>query len=66
MHQPGKSSTVEKGLQYLRELAVLRMVYSDLDDDQAPKDPDEICSTWWKFIQSATVVCQHAASDAVE
>ncbi|XP_032040423.1 very low-density lipoprotein receptor-like [Aythya fuligula] len=37
---------MEKGLQYLRESAVLETVYGDLNDDQVPKDPDEICSTW--------------------
>ena len=33
--------TMEKGIQYLRELAMLEVIYGDLDDQQSSKDPDE-------------------------
>lgn len=47
---------MEKGLQQLRELAVLEMVCSDLDNAQTPKDPDEVQCTpsmWCKFVWGA-------------
>ena len=37
----GKWTTMEKSIQYQRELAVLEVVYGDLDDQQSSKDPDE-------------------------
>ncbi|KAM6033078.1 uncharacterized protein LJ206_001912 [Theristicus caerulescens] len=40
---PGKWTTMERGIQYLRELAVLEVIYNDLDNDQLSKDPDECC-----------------------
>ncbi|KAK4829274.1 hypothetical protein QYF61_002666 [Mycteria americana] len=33
---------MEKGIQYLRELAVLEVIYGDLDNKQLFKDPDEV------------------------
>ena len=56
VYQIGKWTTMHKGLQHLRELAVLEMVYSDLDNAQTPKDPEDIqCTTsiWRKFVRSA-------------
>ncbi|GAB0209180.1 hypothetical protein GRJ2_003383700 [Grus japonensis] len=53
---PGKWSTMERGIQYLRELAVREMVYYDPDNMQLPTDPDEVQCTrpmWRKFVQSA-------------
>ncbi|GAB0208777.1 hypothetical protein GRJ2_003343400 [Grus japonensis] len=53
---PGKWTTMERGIQYLRELAVREMVYYDPDNVQLPTDPDEVqCTrpTWRKFVQSA-------------
>ena len=47
---------MEKGIQYLRELAVQELVYYEPDDDQLPTDPDEIqctASMWRKFVRSA-------------
>ncbi|KAK4825473.1 hypothetical protein QYF61_027628 [Mycteria americana] len=41
-----KWTTIEGGIQYMRELAVVEVTYNNLDDDQAPKDPDEIRCTW--------------------
>ncbi|GAB0189163.1 hypothetical protein GRJ2_001381600 [Grus japonensis] len=42
---PGKWTTMETGIQYLRELAVREMVYYDLDNAQLPTDPDEVQCT---------------------
>ncbi|GAB0206837.1 hypothetical protein GRJ2_003149300 [Grus japonensis] len=47
---------MERGIQYLRELAVQEMVYYDLDNVQLPTDPDEVQCTrpmWQKFVRSA-------------
>jgi len=33
---------MEKGIQYLRELAVRELVYYDPDNAQLPTDPDEV------------------------
>ncbi|GAB0209213.1 hypothetical protein GRJ2_003387000 [Grus japonensis] len=54
--QPGKWTTMEQGIQYLRELAMWEMVYYDLDNVQLPTDPDEVQCTrpmWQKFVRSA-------------
>ncbi|GAB0209526.1 hypothetical protein GRJ2_003418300 [Grus japonensis] len=54
--QPGKWTTMERGIQYLRELAVQEMVYYDPDNAQLPTDPDEVQCTrpmWQKFVRSA-------------
>ncbi|GAB0207120.1 hypothetical protein GRJ2_003177600 [Grus japonensis] len=53
---PGKWTTMERGIQYLRELAMQEMVYYDPDNGQLPTDPDEVQCTrpmWRKFVQSA-------------
>ena len=47
---------MEKGIQYLRELAVRELVYHEPDDDLLPTDPDELQCTpsmWRKFVRSA-------------
>ncbi|GAB0188949.1 hypothetical protein GRJ2_001360200 [Grus japonensis] len=54
--RPGKWTTMERGIQYLRELAVREMVYYDPDNAQLPTDPDEVQCTrpmWQKFVRSA-------------
>ncbi|XP_049649580.1 uncharacterized protein LOC126035259 isoform X2 [Accipiter gentilis] len=54
--QSSKWTTMEKGIQYLRELAVLETIHHDPDNPQLPKDPDEVQCTrpmWWKFVRSA-------------
>ncbi|GAB0208500.1 hypothetical protein GRJ2_003315700 [Grus japonensis] len=54
--RPGKWTTMEGGIQYLRELAVRELVYYDPDNAQLPTDPDEVQCTrpmWRKFVQSA-------------
>ncbi|GAB0209785.1 hypothetical protein GRJ2_003444200 [Grus japonensis] len=43
--RPGKWTTMERGIQYLRELAVREMVYYDPDNAQLPIDPDEVQCT---------------------
>jgi len=53
---PGKWTNMERGIQYLRELAVQELVYYEPDDEQLPTDPDEVqctASMWRKFVQSA-------------
>ena len=53
---PGKWTTVERGIQYLRELAMLEVIYDDLNNEQLSRDPDEVKCTrpmWRKFVQSA-------------
>ncbi|KAM6366561.1 uncharacterized protein FN964_002630 [Alca torda] len=53
---PSKWTTMERGIQYLRELAVREMIYYDLDNADLPTDPDEVHCTrpmWRKFVRSA-------------
>ncbi|KAK4815630.1 hypothetical protein QYF61_005192 [Mycteria americana] len=42
---PGKQTTMERGIQDLRELAMLEGIYDDLDQKQLSKDPDEVRCT---------------------
>ncbi|XP_049650061.1 uncharacterized protein LOC126035473 isoform X1 [Accipiter gentilis] len=54
-HQ-GKWTTMERGVQYLRELAMLEVIYNDPENVQSPTDPDEVQCTqpmWRKFLRSA-------------
>jgi len=47
---------MERGIQYLRKLAVRELVYNDTDYEQLPKDPGEVQCTqhmWRKFVWSA-------------
>jgi len=63
---PGKWTSMKRGIQYLRELAVRELVYYDTDDKQLPTDPEEVqCSQsmWRKFVWSAP--SSHANSLAV-
>ena len=51
---PGKWATMEKGIQYLRELAMLEVIYNDPGNEQSPTDPDEVQCTQplrQKFLQ---------------
>jgi len=53
---PGKWTNMERGIQYLRELAVRELVYYEPDNEQVPTDPDEVqctASMWRKFVRSA-------------
>ncbi|KAK4819027.1 hypothetical protein QYF61_024181 [Mycteria americana] len=63
---PGKWTTVERGIQYLKELAMLEVIYDDLDNEQLSKDPDEVKRTqpmWQKLVWSAPAL--YASSLAV-
>ncbi|GAB0196181.1 hypothetical protein GRJ2_002083400 [Grus japonensis] len=54
--RPGKWTTMERGIQYLRELAMWEMAYYDTNNVQLPTDPDEVKCTqlmWQKFVWSA-------------
>ncbi|KAK4806889.1 hypothetical protein QYF61_012610 [Mycteria americana] len=60
VYRPGKWTTMEKSIQYLRELAMLGVTYGDLDNEQLSKDPDEVqCTrpTWQKLVRSAPPSC---------
>lgn len=46
---------MKKGIQYVRALAVLEVIYRDSDKEQSSVAPDEAQCTqsmWWKFVQS--------------
>ncbi|KAK4817334.1 hypothetical protein QYF61_010237 [Mycteria americana] len=63
IYRPGKWTTMEKGIQYLRELAVLEVIYGDLDNEQLPKDPDEVQCTrpmWRKLVRNAPPSCANS------
>ncbi|XP_061852038.1 uncharacterized protein LOC133625402 [Colius striatus] len=52
----GKWTRADEGIQYLRELAVLEVIYGDLDNVEASTDPDDVQCTramLRKVIQSA-------------
>ncbi|XP_039240626.1 uncharacterized protein LOC120323903 [Pipra filicauda] len=56
VNSPGKWTTADEGIQYLRELAVVEVIYSDLNNDSVSKDPEDVPCTmamWRKVIQSA-------------
>ncbi|KAK4811016.1 hypothetical protein QYF61_015720 [Mycteria americana] len=60
---PGKWTTMEKGIQYLRELAVLDMIYGDPDNKKLPKDPDEVRCTrpmWRKLVRNVPSLCANS------
>ncbi|KAK4811298.1 hypothetical protein QYF61_023350 [Mycteria americana] len=63
VYHPGKWTTMEKGIQYLRELAMLEVIYGDLDNKRLPKDPDEVQCTqpmWRKLVWSAPSLCANS------
>jgi len=65
---PGKWTNMERGIQYLRELAVWDLVYYDPDDEQLPTDPDEVqctASMWRKFVRTL-LICQLTGSCKLE
>jgi len=60
---PGKWTNMERGIQYLRELAVRELVYYEPDDEQVPIDPDEVqctASMWRKFVRNAPSSYAHS------
>ncbi|KAK4810968.1 LOW QUALITY PROTEIN: hypothetical protein QYF61_014440 [Mycteria americana] len=63
IYRPGKWTTMEKGIQYLRELAMLEVIYGDLDNERLSKAPDEVQCTqpmWWKLVQNAPSLCTNS------
>ncbi|KAK4831207.1 hypothetical protein QYF61_016044 [Mycteria americana] len=76
VYRPGKWTTMEKGIQHLRELALLEVIYGDLDDVRSPTDPDEVQCTrpmWQKLVRNAPSSCANSLAiltwkdgDAVE
>jgi len=53
---PGKRTAMQRGIQYLRELAIHELVYYGRDNEQLPADPDQVqctLSLWRKFLRSA-------------
>jgi len=42
---PGKWTNMERGIKYLGELAMRKLVYYDPDNEQLPTDPDEVQCT---------------------
>jgi len=58
LYTPTEKEILEayESIQYLRELAVPEVIYSDLDDDEVSKDPEDVLYTramWRKVIQGA-------------
>ncbi|KAK4810468.1 hypothetical protein QYF61_004248 [Mycteria americana] len=63
VYRPRKWTTMERGIQYLRELAVLEVIYGDLDDVRSPTDPDEVQCTrpmWRKLVRNAPLSCANS------
>ncbi|KAK4828266.1 LOW QUALITY PROTEIN: hypothetical protein QYF61_024931 [Mycteria americana] len=59
----GKWTTMEKGIRYLRELAVLEVIYGELDDVRSSIDPDEVQCTrpmWRKLVRNAPPSCANS------
>ncbi|PKU27473.1 ubiquitin carboxyl-terminal hydrolase 4 [Limosa lapponica baueri] len=53
---PSKWTTMERGIQYLRELTTWEMIYYDPDNAHLPTDPNEVQCTrpiWQKLVWSA-------------
>lgn len=42
---PGKWTTLQRSIQYLRELAMMEVIYDDLDNKQLSTDPHQVKST---------------------
>ncbi|KAK4807088.1 hypothetical protein QYF61_018429 [Mycteria americana] len=63
VYRSGKWTTMERGIQYLRELAVLEVIYGDLDDVRSHTDPDEVQCTrpmWRKLVRNAPSSCANS------
>lgn len=66
IYHSGKWATIERGIWYLWELAVLEMIYYDLNNAQSPINPDEVqCMqpVWWKFVQCVGVPTAECIGD---
>ncbi|KAK4826862.1 hypothetical protein QYF61_011899 [Mycteria americana] len=63
VYRSGKWTTMEKGIQYLRELAMLELIYGDLNNVRSPIDPDEVQCTrpmWQKLVRNAPLSCANS------
>ena len=62
MNSPGKWTTADKGIPYLRELAVLEVIYGDLDNGEVSKDSEDVLcmqAMWRKVTQNALASCSN-------
>lgn len=53
-----KWTTRDEGIQYLKELAILEVIYNDLNDHEVSRNPEDVRCLWtlWrKVTQSAPV-----------
>lgn len=53
VNSPGKWTTADEGIQYLKEVELLEIIYSDLKSDRVTKDPENAPSTramWRKVV----------------
>ena len=78
VNSPEKWTTADEGIQYLRDLSVLDVIYSDLDDDEVSKDSAAVLCTramWRKVTESgpalysnslAAMYCPETDTPAVE
>ncbi|GAB0208672.1 hypothetical protein GRJ2_003332900 [Grus japonensis] len=67
--RPGKRTTMERGIQYLRELAVQEMFFYDPDNVQLPTDPDEVqCTRLMAEVSTerTIIICQLTGSNRLE
>jgi len=46
VNSPEMLTTADEDIWYLRELAVLEVIYNDLDDDNVSKDPEDVLCLW--------------------
>ncbi|KAK4811188.1 hypothetical protein QYF61_019819 [Mycteria americana] len=63
IYRPGNWTTMERGIQYLRELAMFEVIYGDLDNKKLSKDPDEVQCTrpmWRKLVWNAPASCANS------
>jgi len=67
---PGKWTNMERGIQYLRELAVRELVYHEPGDDQLPTHPDEVPvhSIYVEELRAerTILICQFTGSSRLE
>lgn len=68
MCHPGKWATMERGIQYMSELAMLEMIYDDSHNAQLPTDPDKVQCTQpiWHKMELRATLCQLLDSNELE
>lgn len=62
-----RETTIETGIQYLRKLTMLEVVYNGQNDEQSPIDPDEVQSAplMAEAVMKCTPICQFIDSRAL-